>query len=98
MQRGGVGRAAFEFEQIFGDGPALILFAQTAGDRDTDIVKKDLIDLVVSRQSDDRLDGDSGRGHFQKHEGDAVLGFAVEIGAAEGEHAIGEMSVRGPDL
>jgi hypothetical protein len=58
LQPGRVAPAALEGQQVLGHGPALVLLAQSIGDRRAGLVEEHLVDLVLSGQGDDRLHAD----------------------------------------
>ena len=91
--------AALEFEQVLGDAPALPFIAQPAGDRHPRVVEEHLIDFVVAGDTADRPHRDARRGHVDQEKADALVLLGRGLAAAhQGEHAIGEMRVGGPDL
>ncbi len=64
---------ALEAEQRLGVGPALVDRAHQVFFRHADIVEKDLAELVMQIEVDDRPYGDAGAVHGQQDEGDALL-------------------------
>ena len=98
QSRGDAAAAAFVFEQMLRDGPALVLFADAIGHRHAHVVEEHLIHFVIAGERDDRLHAHAGLIHLEQQKRNALLRPALGARAHETEDVIGEMRVRGPDL
>ena len=90
--------AAFELQQIFRDGPALVLGADAIALGHAHVVEEHLIDFVVAGKKVDRPHGDAGTVHVEQQERDAALGLAGEFRPHQRKHAIRVVRVGRPDL
>ena len=73
--------SALKLEQVLGVAPALILLANAIGLRNSHVVEKHLVDLVISRHGDDRLYTHARAVHVDQQEADALL-WPLGIGGA----------------
>jgi hypothetical protein len=87
---------AFVREQMLGIGPALVLLADQVLGRHLDVVKPDLVHLVLAVQHDDGLDAHAGRLHVDQQEADAGLRLAVVRGADQAEDPVAVLAQRRP--
>ncbi len=96
--RGRGAAAALEFEEVLGDGPAVVFLAHALARIHPHVVKEH---LGLGGGAGDKAnggDGDAFRVHGQEQEGDAFLGAIEGARAHEAEHVRSVLGVGGPDL
>ena len=85
-------------QQIFGIGPALVLFADQVFDRHTHVVEENLVHLCLAIDQYYGSHGDAGRFHIDQQEGNARLFLHIGTGAHKTEDPVCVLTQRRPGL
>ncbi|MCY1194126.1 hypothetical protein D9M72_54180 [compost metagenome] len=92
------GENAFVAEQVLGDGPAHVEFADQVARRHAHVLEEDFAELLFVDDIGNGPDGHARRLQVDQQEADAGLRLDGLVGAHQGEDVGGVVRQRGPDL
>src|SRR4051812_19042789 len=93
-----ISATAFEFEQSLRHAPTLSFRADPVFLGNADIVEKELVDFMLARHADDRLDLYPRRTHVGDQECNSLLPPPAVGGTHKHEYPVRVMRVGGPQL